>query len=203
MPIIDPNIVYLVVVVALWLGVTASYIPGTGLTEVLAVAALIGSGVMLVNLPTNWVAVVLIAIGVSGFIVIPLVDRKYANFALGGLALQVIGGWLLFDGLTVSPILIGLTVIIPALYHQYLLLPMLDKVREPVLTEDDLLVGASGRVVKALNPTGTVQARGELWTAVSNQPLEAGSEVVIVEREGLLVHVEGIKHKRSELNGHE
>ena len=202
MPMIDPNLVYLALVFALWLGVTASYIPGTGVAELLAVVALVGSGFMLVNMPTNWVAVALIAVGISGFIFIPLVYRKYAFLALGGLILQALGGWLLFAGLPVSAFLIALTVVLPALFHQYVLLPTLDKMRVPIPTEDDLLLGSTGRVVKALNPTGTVQARGELWTATSDTPLDAGSEVVIIDRDGLIVHVEGVKQKHSELNGH-
>ena len=202
MPIIDPNLVYLTLVFALWLGVTASYIPGTGIAELLAAVALVASGFMLVNMPTNWLAVALIAVGISGFIFIPLVYRRYAFLALGGLILQALGGWLLFNGLPVSAILIGLTVVLPALFYHYVLLPSLDKMRDPVPSEDDLLLGATGRVVKALNPTGTVQARGELWTATSDTPLEAGSEVVIIDREGLMVHVEALKHKHGELNGH-
>jgi membrane protein implicated in regulation of membrane protease activity len=48
-----------------------------------------------------------------------------------------------------------------------------------------------------------VNVRGELWTANSDQPLHSGEEVVVVERDGLSIFVEGVKQKRAPLNGHE
>ncbi|WP_348240644.1 NfeD family protein, partial [Salmonella enterica] len=67
---------------------------------------------------------------------------------------------------------------------------------EAVADEDDLLIGATGRVVSPLNPVGTVQAAGDLWTARSDRPLESGDEVIVLRRDGLMLIVEGIKHKR-------
>ncbi|MBZ0294821.1 MAG: hypothetical protein K8L99_19820 [Anaerolineae bacterium] len=201
---IDPNVVYLALVFGLWLGVTATYIPGTGIAELMAVVALIGSALLLMSLPTNWVAVLLIVVGVLSFIVVPFLKRDYAPLALVGLVLQGIGGWFLFyEGPGVSPVLIALTLVAPLVYHQYVLLPMLDKMRaEPVISEDTHLIGAHGRVIKALNPTGTVNVRGEAWTATSDEQLEPGTEVVVIDRDGLQVQVEKIKQKRSDHNGH-
>ncbi len=203
---IDPNVVYLALIFGLWLGVTGAYLPGTGVIEVLALVVLGGAALALVNMPTNWLAVLLLLVGVSGFIVVPFIRREYASFALGGLVLQGVGGWILFNGLQVSPVIIGLTLLLPLLYHQFVLLPMLDKARaEPVMNEDQLLVGARGRVVKSLDPTGTIHLRGELWTATSydGKSLPVGREVIVIERDGLQVVVEGIKAKRAELNGYE
>jgi membrane-bound ClpP family serine protease len=94
--------------------------------------------------------------------------------------------------------------VLPLAYHRYALLPILEKARiQPLMDDDGSLAGAHGRVVRALNPTGTVQVRGELWTATSEHPLEAGDEVVVIERDGLNIYVEGIKRKRESVNGHE
>jgi membrane protein implicated in regulation of membrane protease activity len=38
---------------------------------------------------------------------------------------------------------------------------------------------------------------GELWTATSEKKLAAGTEVVIIDRKGLNIYVEGVKHKRA------
>ena len=201
MPPIDPTIVYLILLLGLWLGVTATYMPGTGLLEVLAVAALIGAFIVLGDMPTNWVAVVIMVLGVLSFMVMPFLQRPFVPLAVGGLALQAIGGWFMFNGLVVSPVIIGLTVVLPLAYHRYVLLPILEKARAvPLLDESDTLIGAQGYVVKELNPTGTVQVRGELWTARSDRSLKSGTEVVVLERNGLNVYVEGIKHKRASRN---
>lgn len=201
---IDPNVVYLALVFGLWLGVTATYIPGTGIAELVGGVALIGSALLLMSLPTNWVAVLLIVVGVCSFIVVPFIKREYAPAAVAGLLLQGIGGWFLFhEGPGVSPVLIGVTLIAPLAYHQYVLLPMLDKMKtEPVVNEDRQLIGAYGRVTRSLNPTGTVNVRGETWTATSDEMLEPGTEVVVVDRDGLQIHVEKVKQKHSEPNGH-
>ena len=204
MPLIDPNMVYLALVIGLWLGVTATYMPGTGLLEIVAVAAIIGVIYILGDMPTNWGAVIVLVLGVLGFIVMPFLRQQFVPLAVAGLVLQAIGGLFMFDGMLVSPLIVALSVVLPLAYHRYALLPILEKARtQPLMDDDGSLVGARGRVVRALNPTGTVQVRGELWTASSDQALEAGDEVIVIERDGLNVYVEGIKRKRESVNGHE
>ncbi len=204
MPNVDPNIVYLTLVFGLWIGVSATYLPGTGIKELLAVAALVASVVMLSTMPTNWVAVLVIVFGVLSFIVMPFLKQQLLLLSIGGLILQGIGAWFMFDGLHVSPILIALTIGLPLAYHRYILMPMFERVRQqPILNEDDLLIGSRGRVLSTINPTGTVHVRGETWTATSDSPLKPGDDVIILERDGLQVIVEGVKHKRTSSNGHE
>jgi membrane-bound serine protease (ClpP class) len=204
MPNVDPNIVYLTLIFGLWIGVSATYLPGTGVKELLAVVALVASILMLSVLPTNWVAVLVIVIGVLSFIVMPFLKQQLLLLSIGGLVLQGIGAWFMFDGAQVSPLLIALTIGLPLAYHRYILMPMFERVRQqPILNEDDLLIGARGRVTSDINPTGTVNVRGETWTATSDRPLKPGDDIIVLERDGLQVIVEGVKHKRTSSNGHE
>ena len=200
----DPNLVYLILLFGLWAAVTAVYIPGTGIPEVIALAALGGGIWMLAALPTNWLAVILLVMGVLSFLVVPFVDRRLAQLAMAGLVLQALGSITLFNGLSVSWLLVAVTVGLSLAYHRLILLPLLEQSRSqpPVLDDDRQLLGAVGRVVKASQPQGsnfvnTVNVRGEQWTAYSDLPLEAGDEVVVVERDGLQLTVEGIKHKQA------
>lgn len=204
--LIDPNIVYLLLVFGLWLGVTAAYMPGSGVIEVLAGLMLIGAIVILTEQPTNWVAVILIVVGVLSFIVVPFLKQQLALLSMGGLLLQAVGGWLMFEGQTVSPVIIALTVGIALVYHRFGLMPILAKVREQAAVSQDNtnVVGAYGRVVKALDPTGTVNVRGELWTATSqDKTLNPGDTVLVIEQEGLQLFVEGVKAKGIPQNGYE
>jgi membrane-bound serine protease (ClpP class) len=204
MPAIDSNIVYIALLVSLWLGVTATYMPGTGLLEVVAVGALIAVTAILGTMPTNWWAVIVLVLGVLIFIVIPFLKQQFVALAVGGLLLQGVGAWFMFRTGPVSPVIIGLTVVIALLYHRYALIPILERVRtQPVPDEDTSLIGATGRVVKALDPTGTVHVRGELWTATSDKNIKAGADVVVVERRGLNIYVEGLKHKRGPTSNNE
>jgi membrane-bound ClpP family serine protease len=42
----------------------------------------------------------------------------------------------------------------------------------------------------------TVNVRGEQWTALADHPLRTGDEIVVLERDGLQLQVEGVKHKQ-------
>lgn len=194
---IDPNLIYLALVFSLWVGVTAAYMPGTGIIEVLAFAGLVGSFLVLMNMPTNWIALLVLVVGVSGFIVMPFIKRQYAALATGGLALQALGALLLFDGIMISPFVIALTLVIPLAYHHWVLMPMLRVAEaQPVSDKDNQLIGVRGRVTKRIDPIGTINVNSELWTATCEDVLEPGDIAVVVERNGLQLVVEAVKRKR-------
>jgi len=198
----DPNIVYLIMLFGLWLSVTAAYVPGTGVLELVAMGSLILAVLFLAVMPTNWIAALLIILGVMGFLVMPFLKRRLAPLAIGGLVLQTIGGLFLFRDQAVSPLLIAFTIVGSLAYYRFILTPILNtQPKKSAVSEDDLLVGAYGRVVLPLNPSGTVYVRGETWRATSDHPLEAGESVIVVEREGLQLYVESVKLKRKADDG--
>lgn len=196
--ILNPNIIYLIVLFALWISVMAAYVPGTGVAEVFAFGLLMIGVLALTAMSTNWIAVVLLMGGVLGFLVMPLIRPQYSRYAIAGLVLQAVGGFFLFNNASVSVVLIVLTLGISLAYYRYALLPLLAaQRRKAVINEDDLLIGAQGRVVKPLEPSGTVNVNGELWSAISDKPLQTGEDVVVLERDGLQLYVEAVKHKRA------
>ncbi len=200
---IDPNVVYIMLILGLWLSVTAAYIPGTGVAEALAIVGVAVSLFMLANMPTNWWAVMLIVIGVLSILIMPLIDRRFIMLTIVGLALQGFGSLVLFDGGSVAlPLIVG-TMAALFLYHHYALLPVLDYRHKgaPAMLEDQPLVGLTGRVRSAVDPVGTVYVRGETWSARSNRKLEPGTEVSIVDQEGLTLYVEAVKQKRRQEEG--
>ncbi len=201
---VDPNVVYFLLVVGLWIAVTAAYIPGTGVVEVVALVAVGAAVYILANMPTNWAGAILLMLGVLSFLLIPFLSQRWARVAEAGLLLQVAGAFTLFHGVQVSWLLIGVTVGLSILYHRLVLLPVLERSKKQVAVIDDTtqLVGAYGRVVKASSAAGhefvgSVNVRGEQWTAYSDHPLQMGEEVVVVEREGLQLFVESVKHKQT------
>ena len=188
-----PDLVYLGLILGLWLGVTATFVPGTGLLELLSVAGISASLLLLTGMPVNWFGVFLLVLGASAFMLLPFLIRpRHTLLTIAGLALQVAGGLLMFPADNVSPGIIGLSVALALLYWRFALLPVLARVRKapPPGAHDDFH-GETGRVVRALDPVGTVLLRGELWSATSERPLAAGEEVVVIGREGLNVQVAG------------
>jgi membrane-bound serine protease (ClpP class) len=195
----DPNILYLILLTGLWLGITATYMPGTGLLEILSVGLTLAGIWLLSSLAVNWWALMILIIGVVGFLVMPFIHRRYLLLAVVGLVLQVIGSLFLLPNTPVSPLVIAATIALALIYHYFALRPALERSRAlPVTDDDDSLAGARGRAVTMLNPMGSVRVHGESWSARSDQPLDAGDEIIVLEREGLSLHVEGVKHKREE-----
>lgn len=205
--LIDPNIVYVLLVFGLWTFVTAVYLPGTGVIEVVAGVIMLITVLLLATIPsTNWWAVLLIIIGVLGFMILPFLrDKRLERLALLGLALQAFGALFLFRDGMIHPLLIALTVIAPLGYHLWVLMPILDNLRElekQPKSEEISLIGTSGRVVQQIEgvgkAAGTVQVRGELWSAQAHDALPSGTPIAVVDMDGLLLMVEAVKEKHRE-----
>lgn len=204
----DPNIVYLILLFGLWVGVTAAYVPGTGIVELVSLVSVVGGIVLLTGMPTNWAGVIILVLGVISFLMIPFLSPRWARVAEGGLVLQALGSFMLFhNGVTVSWILILVMIGLSVLYHRLVLLPLVVKAREhtAVVDDDKQLIGAYGRVVKAFSAVGSdfvgiVNVRGEQWTASSDHKLKSGEDVVVLERYGLQLLVDGVKHKQAPQN---
>jgi membrane-bound ClpP family serine protease len=197
---VDPNIVYIVLLASLWLIVTAIHMPGTGVLELLAVVAAVASVLLLTNMPTQWGAAVILVVGTLSALVIPFLGREFELVAIIGLIASAIASIWLFSGMSVSPAIIVVTTGAGLAFQRFGLLPALDRQKaQVVMTGDQPVVGARGYVQKPLTPVGTVYVEGESWSARQadeGEPLPAGAEIVVVEQRGLTLMVESLKNKR-------
>lgn len=199
---LEASLVYLLLVFGLWVMVTAIYMPGTHIIEFVAVGTLGLSIYLLSTMLANWWMVGLLVLSVTGFLLLPFFGQRWWRYAEGGLLLQAVGGLLLFEGKIVSPLAIAVTIGLSLLYHRRILLPILAAQQGLSALDDETLIGAQGWVASPLVPNesgsavGTVNVRGELWTARSGDTLNMGDEIIVVEREGLQLFVEPFKRKR-------
>lgn len=194
--LLDPNLIYLALVAGLWIGVTALYVPGTFLPEITSIGLLVGSLIILGTLATSWWAVALLFFGASMFLLLPFFGEKYGRFAEIGLIGQAIGGWFLFQDQTISPIVIAVTVILSLLYHRFVLIPtMKNQRRYNEYDESNAVIGFRGRVVKDLDPVGTIYVNKELWRARGSEDLTKDTPVTVVAQEGLELIVEKAKNE--------
>jgi len=194
--ILDPNVVYIALVVGLWIGVTAVYTPGTWIPETIAIILSVGSLFALMMMPTNWIALIVMIVGVAAFLVLPFVGERYVKYAEAGLVLQALGGYFLFENQVVSPILIGFTVLFALVYHRLVLIPTLRNQRKRTEFDDSIeVIGVRGRVVSELNPVGTIYVNKELWRARSEEYLPKDTPVIVVAQDGLELIVEKSKRE--------
>lgn len=197
----NPNFVYLVLVAGVWLAVTAAYMPGTGIVEVVTVVLVVASLLLLASLPTNWIAALLVLIGGITFLVVPFIDERYRVLTFGGLALQVVGGLFLFSATPVSPLLVAAVAVVSVAYYRFVLVPVQRTHRQSAaLRTDRPLIGEYGRVQTTLNPTGMVRIQGESWSARASDnsptPVPVDASIVVLEQEGLLLIVAPEQPKR-------
>ena len=61
--------------------------------------------------------------------------------------------------------------------------------RSRPMTGKEGMVGLVGVTKTALTPIGQVAVHGELWTALSDQPVEAGVRVEVMGMDGLTLRV--------------
>ena len=72
--------------------------------------------------------------------------------------------------------------------------------RKPVI--DIPVIGSKGKVVSPLTPEGLVRIKGELWVASSaGKKLDVGSEVIVVEQDGLKLVVRRSRPSNLEKTG--
>lgn len=190
---LDPNLAYILLLAGLWLGVIAIYVAGTGVPEFAAVGLILLALFVLSSMPTNWAAVGLMVFGASSFLLLPLFGEKWGRYAEIGLIFQGLGAYFLFySEKHVSPLLIGATLIFGIIFYRKLLVPTMRSQTKSILEAD--LVGTRGRVVKDLDPVGTVYVQKELWRARSSEALSKDTMVVVVAQDGLELTVEKAKH---------
>ena len=195
----DANFVYFLLMAGMWVSATGTYIPGTGVAEIVGIALIVGSLYLMSLLAVNWLAVLALVAGASLFFLLPLLKSEWESFAIAGLAIQAVASFFLFSEASVSPLFIAVGVILAFAYHRGILRSILQQQRELSSTQkDEFLVGARGRVMAAIEDRGTVQVKGELWTARSRSRLETGTEIVVTQQEGLELHVEKAKRQAAD-----
>lgn len=190
--LINPNIVYLLLVAGLLCLALAITTPGSGAPEVGAAIFLTLAVLGLFQLPTNIFGLALI---VLSFILFMLDFQWTSHGALtvGGIVTLVGGSLMLFgfnvESVRVSFWLIGLTVIITVGFFTFIVGAALATRHLPPKQNPDSVVGTMGEAKTDILNEGTVQVGNELWSAESDEPIAAGTKVTVVQRNGLKLKV--------------
>lgn len=190
--LINPNIVYLLLVAGLLCLALALTTPGSGAPEVGAVVFLTLAVLGLFQLPTNIFGLALI---VLSFILFMLDFQWTSHGALtvGGIV-TLVGGSLMLFGVSyesgrVSFWLIGLTVIVTVAFFTFIVSAALATRHLPPKQNPDSVIGTVGEAKTDILNEGTVQVGNELWSAESDETIPAGTKVTIVQRNGLKLKV--------------
>ena len=191
--LVDPNVAYLFFLLGLAGLVFEVFHPGAILPGLVGTILFVGSLVIFGMLPVNLAGLVLLLASVGFFIVALKVPGHGLPEAAAVICL-VLGGLFLFDpsvpNARVSRILLAIVTVKLTLFFTLVLRAAIRARRRPVVTGAATLIGTDAVVVAPLEPTGTVRAQGETWSAVSRGgPVPAGATVKVVGRDGLTLEV--------------
>ncbi len=187
----SPAVAYLLITVGLALIIFELFTAGVGVAGVVGAGAFILSGYGMWVLPTNWWALVLLAISMFAFAIDVQtgVPRVWTGI---GIVLFVVFSFTVFDGMSLS--WITLLVAIVGIVLTFLAgMPSMVRTRFSTPTIGrEWMIGEMGRAVTGINPDGVVQIRDALWRASTNRstPIEELDRVRVVSIDGLVLEVE-------------
>src|SRR5437867_5935654 len=188
----DPNIAFILMTLGT-IGLLAElYNPGAILPGIVGAISLILAFYSLQTLPINYAGVLLLLLGIVLFI-LEIKVMSYGLLSLGGIASMVLGALLLVK--TDAPFLkVSMSVIIPTVVTFGALLMVVvgmavkSQLRRPV-TGPEGMVGSIAVAKTDLAPRGKVFLQGEIWDAVSEEPLREGEEAEVKAVAGLTLTV--------------
>lgn len=198
--LLDPNIIFLLFIVAL-IGIfveishPGAIIPGV-IGSIALILFLFGSWF----LSPNWAGLALMALA----FVLLILDVKlpaHGILTLGAVISLITGAFLFFNsgrasqGPQLNPILVFAMGGLVGIVGLYVVTLIVRTRRRSVKTGTESMIGATVIASTPLQPVGRVNYKGEDWTAVLDDPstsVDPGTEVRIVAVEGLLVHVQPV-----------
>lgn len=201
--LLNPNLGYLLLMTSVLLAAMAVITPGTGFFELGALMALMLTGWFVYNLPVNYWALIFLAGGVVLFILVLLernrpISRRFDYLLAASLVATFIGTAGLFKkGESwlpgAHPLLILVATVLEGGYLWIATRKTIEAFLTPPLQDLARLVGMLGEAKTEVSTEGSVQVDGELWSARSQAPIPAGSQVRVTGREGFILEVEAVE----------
>lgn len=191
--LLNPNIAYLLLVTGMLFALMAIVMPGTGIPEVIAVFLIVLAGYAVYHLSFNWWALVLLAVSLVPFFLAIRGPRRglWLVLSIVGLTLGSVFFFPAETGLiSIHPALAAVTTIVYAVFLWIVVRKVVAIARTRPIHELTTLVGQQGEARTAITDAGTVQVAGELWSARSDKPVDAGDAVKVTGREGFVLLVE-------------
>ncbi len=195
----DPNIAYLLMTIGT-IGIIAElYSPGAILPGIVGAISLILAFYSFQSLPVNYAGILLFLLGIV-FFVLEASVTSYGLLAIGGVIAMLIGSVMLIKS-DAEFFRISWSVILPvvtlASAFALLIVSMgMRALRRRPVTGREEMVGLVGIAKTTLAPQGQLAVHGELWEAISEQPLGPGDQAEVTGVDGLRLRVKPFPRKK-------
>ena len=146
-------------------------------------------------LPVNYAGILLILLGLTLFIA-EIKIISHGMLTIAGMTAMVLGSLMLFESqapyLRVSWGVILVTVVATSTFFSIVVAKVLTVHRRRPTTGREGLIGLEGVAETGMAPEGRVFVRGEYWDAWSDEPIDAGSRVKVLEVDGMRLKVKKV-----------
>jgi membrane-bound serine protease (ClpP class) len=190
--VLTPDLAFLFFYLGIGLIIVELLHPGISIPGVLGILSLVAAFEAFGLLPVTLLGLALLFVSAIAF----LVDLKVAHGAATaiGLIALILGGLFLFDpsvpNAQVSLPLIAAIGAVLALFFFFVVRAVLRARRRPVAAGMEAVIGETGVALTDLDPSGSVRARGETWSARSTgDRIMRGSQVRVTGMQGLRLEV--------------
>jgi membrane-bound serine protease (ClpP class) len=194
--ITNPNVAYLLMLIGIYGLLLEGYNPGAIVPGVVGAICLLLALFAFQVLSVNYAGLALIALGVI-LIVAESFVPSFGALGLGGIIAFVIGSVMLLDrevpGFSIAWQLIGAMGLAGSLVLLAIVSFAIRARRRPVVSGVEGLTREFAEAVESFDRKGLVSVHGELWKAVSTEPVAAGQRLRIRKVDGLTVEVEPVK----------
>jgi len=191
--ITNPNVAFLLMLVGIYGLIFEFTTPGTLVPGTIGTISLLLALYALNLLPINYAGAGLVLLGI-GLMVAEVFIGSFGVVGIAGVISFGIGSMMMFQsgapGFELSLSVVAGATIVTAAFILLVLTLLLRSRKRPVVTGKEALVGAEGEALAWQQEEGRVRVQGEIWRARSTQPLEPGTRVKVVNREGLVLFVE-------------
>lgn len=190
----NPNIAYILLMIGIYGLLFEFWSPGAIFPGVLGAISLMVALYALQMLPVNYVGVGLILIAIILFI-LEIKVVSYGLLTIGGIISLAIGSIMLIDApnefMDISMNLILAFVLLTALFFLVIIVFGIKAQTRRVATGDIALIGLRGVAISDISPSqkGQVKVMGEIWSAISDEEINEGDEIVVQNVQGFILKV--------------
>jgi membrane-bound serine protease (ClpP class) len=190
----DPNVAYILMMIGIYGILFEFYSPGTIFPGVIGGISLILALYAFQAIPISYAGLALILLGIV-FFILEVKIVSHGLLGIAGIVSVIIGSVMLVD-LPGSPLAISfgsilIVAVVSAIFVFGILSFAVKAQLSRVKTGSEGFLGESGiaRTDIAAGGKGKVMVHGELWTAIGDEALHEGEEVVVTAVKGLTVKV--------------
>lgn len=194
----DPSIAYILFILGLYGLMFEIYNPGSVVPGIIGGICIILFFYSMNTLPVNYAGVLLILLSVILF-VLEIKIPSYGALTIGGIIAFVLGSIMLYDSsipfMKISwEVILAITITTILFFGVAIGLGLRAQRRKPAIGREQLLEEEGEVLDKFRHGKGQILFQGEIWKAMSAEPLQKGDKVVVERVDGLLLHVRKSSH---------